>query len=410
MTAGPLSGIRVLDVTHVLAGPYATYQLALLGAEVIKVERPGAGDVMRNAHRGAAPPGFAPGFVAMNAGKRSLALDLSRREGIELLRRLAAEVDVVIENMRPGAMAAKGLDAATLMAANPRLVHCTVSGWGNGRPAYDHVIQAATGMMMVNGDDPAGPPMKMGGPVVDIATGQSTAFAILAALMQRDRSGRGTAITVSMVDAALQLMFSASSAWLLAGQRPRRVGNRGFAGSPASDTFATADGWIATGANTRAQFDRMARAIGRADLIDDPRFASPGGGAAGFMSADNEDLLRRELAATLATRDAETWERLLNDAGVPAAKVRGIDDFLDQVYPGLDPALVELPALPGYPPAPRGLGLPMKGADFTPRPAPPPALGQDSRAILGGLGLDEAEIDRLAASGVVGVGNEVAPA
>ncbi len=403
MTSGPLSGIRVLDVTHVLAGPYATYQLALLGAEVIKVERPGVGDVMRHAHRGGTPPGFAPGFVAMNAGKRSLALDLGRDEGIGLLRRLAAEVDVVIENMRPGTMAKKGLDAATLMAANPRLVHCSVSGWGNERPAYDHVIQAAVGMMLVNGDDPAAPPMKIGGPVVDIATGQSTAFAILAALMQRDRTGRGTAITVSMVDAALQLMFSAASGWLLAGQRPQRVGNRGFAGSPASDTFATSDGWIATGANTRAQFERLARTIGRADLVDDPRFASPAGRAAGFMTADNEALLRQELSATFATRDAETWEQALNQAGVPAAKVRGIDEFLDGVYPKLNPALVDLPALPGYPPAPKGLGLPMKGADFVPNPAPPPALGQDSRAILAGLGLAEAEIEELVAGGVVGV-------
>ncbi|MGQ3072156.1 MAG: CaiB/BaiF CoA transferase family protein [Ferrovibrionaceae bacterium] len=403
MTSGPLSGIRVLDITHVLAGPYATYQLALLGAEVIKVERPGIGDVMRHAHRGTTPPGFAPGFVAMNAGKRSLALDLGRPEGIALLRRLAGEVDVVIENMRPGTMAKKGLDAATLMAANPRLVHCSVSGWGNERPAYDHVIQAATGMMLVNGDDPAAPPMKMGGPIVDIATGQSTAFAILAALMQRAQTGRGTAITVSMVDAALQLMFSAASGWLLAGQAPQRVGNRGFAGSPASDTFATADGWIATGANTRAQFERLARTIGRADLIDDPRFATPPGRAAGFMSAGNETLLRQELAATFATADAETWEARLNQAGVPAAKVRGIGEFLDAVYPNLGPALIDLPPLPGYPPAPKGLGLPMKGPDFTPQPAPPPALGQDSRAILTGMGLAAAEIETLVAGGVVGV-------
>jgi crotonobetainyl-CoA:carnitine CoA-transferase CaiB-like acyl-CoA transferase len=403
MTSGPLSGIRVLDITHVLAGPYATYQLALLGAEVIKVERPGIGDVMRHAHRGTTPAGFAPGFVAMNAGKRSLALDLGRPEGIALLRRLAGEVDVVIENLRPGAMAKKGLDAATLTAANPRLVHCSVSGWGNERPAYDHVIQAATGMMLVNGDDPAAPPMKMGGPIVDIATGQSTAFAILAALMQRAQTGRGTAITVSMVDAALQLMFSAASGWLLARQAPQRVGNRGFAGSPASDTFATADGWIATGANTRAQFERLARAIGRADLIDDPRFATPPGRAAGFMSAGNEALLRQELAATFATADAEVWEARLNQAGVPAAKVRGIGEFLDTIYPNLGPALVDLPAMPGYPPAPKGLGLPMKGPDFAPQPAPPPALGQDSRAILEGMGMGAAEIDTLVASGVVGV-------
>lgn len=403
MTSGPLSGIRVLDVTHVLAGPYATYQLALLGAEVIKIERPGVGDVMRHARRGATPPGFAPGFVAMNAGKRSLALDLGRPAGIALLRQLAAGVDVMIENMRPGTMAAKGLDAATLTAANPRLIHCSVSGWGDERPAYDHVIQAATGMMMVNGDDPAAPPMKVGGPVVDIATGQCVAFAVMAALMQRERTGKGTSLTVSMVDAALQLMFSAASGWLLAGQRPQRVGNRGFAGSPASDTFATSDGWIATGANTRAQFERLARAIGRADLIDDPRFATPPGKAGGFMSADNDTLLREELSRTFATGDAETWEKTLNRAGVPAAKVRDIGDFLDAIYPGLDPALVDLPALPGYPPAPKGLGLPMRGKDFSPAPTPPPALGQDSRAILAGLGLAETEIDGLVAAGVVGV-------
>ncbi|HSV80794.1 MAG TPA: CoA transferase, partial [Ramlibacter sp.] len=246
----PLQGVKVLDFSHVVAGPLATLYLVQLGAEVVKVENRHGGDVMRT---GKSPVSF----VALNAGKRCVALDLADAGDRAEAMRLALEADVVVDNLRPGALARHGLGEAQLRTANRRLVYCSISGYGergpwSGRPAYDHVIQAATGMTLLAGLDGDGP-IKTGFPVIDTATGILAAFGIVAALRERDRTGEGCFIDASMTAAAMQLMYPLACTALTEGTSPPRVGNQGFSGSPAADLFQAADGWVAMGANTPRQ-------------------------------------------------------------------------------------------------------------------------------------------------------------
>lgn len=387
----PLEGIRVIDLTHVLAGPFSTHQLCMLGAEVIKIEKPGQGDQTRGLAMQPELNGLAPGFVALNSGKRSLVVDLKTEDGRKVVERLAATADVFVENFRPGKAAKLGLAPERLQAINPGLIYCSISGWGQigpnaSRPAYDHVIQAATGMMSLQGDDPQAPPVKVGFPVIDIGTGMLAANAILAALLRRARGDQAPIVLdVSMVDASALLMVGAVANYWLSGIAPRRVGNQGFVGSPGADTFPTAEGWISTAANTLRQFQTMCRVLGRPDIVTDKALLptlpdSP----EGFLSDLGNKAVRAELVKAFATASATVWEERLAAAGVPASKVQTVPSYLDGPYMRSGRVDCELAAHPLGRDGPARIlneGFRWTG-EARSRPGPPPRLGEHTDAIL----------------------------
>jgi len=277
--SGALDGILVVDFSHVMAGPYASHLLCLLGAEVIKIEAPGIGDAMRNYGPDRRYDGMAPAFVAVNAGKKSMVLNLKHAPAREAARRLIARADVVLENFRPGVMARFGLDYASVRELQPRMVYCSVSGYGQHSPrrdwpAIDNIVQATSGMMSLSGEQ-GDDPMRVGFPVVDTLTGQTAAFAILAALLRRERTGAGELIDVAMFDAAIAFMASAVVPYLVTGRGLARTGNVGYSGQPTSGVFVSSDGrQVSLGVVQQPQFETLARLVGRADWLADPRFAN----------------------------------------------------------------------------------------------------------------------------------------
>lgn len=387
----PLDGIRVIDLTHVLAGPFSTHQLCMLGADVIKIEKPGQGDQTRGLALQPQLNGLAPGFVSLNSGKRSVVVDLKTEAGRDVIEKLAATADVFVENFRPGKAAKLGLTPERLHAINPALIYCSISGWGQvgpnaSRPAYDHVVQAATGMMSLQGDDPDAPPVKVGFPVIDIGTGMLAANAILAALLRRARGDTAPIVLdVSMVDASALLMVGQVASYWLAGTAPRRVGNKGFVGSPGADTFPTADGWISTAANTLRQFQTMCGVLGRPDIVTNktllPKLPdSPDG----FLSDLGNSAVRDELVKAFAADTAKAWEEKFAAAGVPASKVETVASYLDGHYLQTGRADAELAAHPqGRPGAARILneGFRWTG-EAQVRPGRPPRLGEHTQEII----------------------------
>lgn len=335
----PLKGMRVIDMSHVIAGPLSSFYLAQLGCEVIKIE-PAQGDAMRG-NRATSAGDTPDGYVALNAGKRSTTFDIRTPEGADTVRRLAASADVFIENFRPGKIAQYGLDEAAIREVNPNVIYCSISGYGqqgewSGRGAYDHVVQALTGMMMMSGDDPQGPPVKVGFPVVDVAAGLLAAFSITAALHQRKTDGKGQTIDASMVQASLMLMYPNASTFLSSGIEPQRMGNRGYTGSPTADTYRCADGWLATAANTAGQFRKLANLLGLDALCEDAAAIDLDSLRAdgGFVVARDVDLVRGRFSEAFAVRSAAEMEARLNQMGVPAARVRTLGEFLREVDGG----------------------------------------------------------------------------
>ena len=400
----PLQGVRVVDLTHVYAGPYVTHVLTQLGADVVKIERPGVGDVIRAGRPGQSPPGFASPFVGMNHGKRSLTLDLKDARGKDALRRLIERGDVLVENLRPGELERIGFGPDAARKINPRLIYASVSGWGQSGPqasraGYDQVIQASTGMMMMQGEVGT-PAMKIGFPAIDIATGMNGACAILAALLERQRTGTGSRIDIGMGDSALMLMIGNTSGWLVGGLPHERMGNRALTSSPTSGVFETADGSISVAANTMEQGHKALEVVGRPELKADPRFAPVRKG--GFFLVADQDGAEREFATALKTRDAEHWEAAFNDVGIACAKIRTISEFLTGPYrtmPGIHRTIADQP---GYdrPIEALGAGFRVDGAvPAATRPAPP--LGSDSRAVLIELGFATSDIDAMAKDGVI---------
>ena len=397
--AGPLDGVRVIDLTEVLAGPYCSYQLALLGATVIKVERPRIGDWVRE--RAAKPDtnGMGAGFLAQNANKRSIVVDLKHARGPEVVAALVRGADVFLENFTPGTAARLGLDAERMLRAHPKLVYASISGYGQdgpmaSRPAYDHVVQAVSGLMSVNGT-PESAPSRVGPPLIDYITGIYAAFAVLAALRQRDRTGAGQRIDVAMLDCALAAMSSSVSGWLNAGQRPQPTGNTAASGSAASGVFETARGKLGLAANLDHQFASLARAIGRADVLADPRFASDA------ARRENRAALREILDAAFATRSAAEWEERLSAAHVPAGQVREIPEILasEQIRArGLMHALRDRAS--GATLYAQGAGFKLNGVVPAPTEAPP-RLGEHTDAVLGEAGYDAAQIAELRRAGAV---------
>ncbi len=395
----PLAGKRVIDLTHVLAGPYVTHILRHLGADVIKIERPGTGDVMRAGRPGQSPPGLGPQFIGLNAGKRSLALDIKDRRGQAILRRLIAGADVLVENLRPGELRRLKFDYDTLSATNPGLVYCSVSGWGQSgafadRAGYDQAIQAATGVMMMQGE-PGEPPMKVGFPAIDIATGMNGACAVLSALLERQRTGKGCRIDIAMADSALMLMIGPTATWTVGRIPGERFGNRSLASSPTSGVFATADGWLSVAANTPEQGYRALEIIGQPALRHDPRFALAGSKGGFFVVADL-DGARAAFAAGLRQGAADHWETAFNAAGIASAKIRTIDGYLDGAYRQTPGILHRIDAQPGYDQPIETPGAGFRVNDVAAGVAEPaPRLGADSRTVLLELGLSPDEIVEL---------------
>jgi CoA:oxalate CoA-transferase len=395
----PLEGITVVDATHVMAGPFCTYLLRLLGARVIKIEKPVDGDVMREYGRDPAFEKMAPPFMAFNAGKESVTVDLKHPSGAEIVKQLTDKADVFVENFRPGVMARLGLGYDALSERNDRLVYCSLSGFGQSGPmrdypAYDHIVQGVCGVMSLTGE-PGSQPTKVGFPVVDTFTGYSAAFAIVAAIQQRERTGKGQQVDVAMLDCALVLMSSMVAPYLTTGVAPEKVGNMGFNGSPTSSTFYTKDRPITLGANTQRQYETMCKLIGREDLIDDARFLTPP------LREQHGEALRAEIQPALLQRSATEWERKLNDASVPAGVVRTIPEILDE--PHVRDRNLVLP----LPPAANGakgyalnIGFQLQhGA--TGHIGCAPSLGEHTRTVLQELGYTAQSIDQLAQAKVV---------
>ena len=354
MTGPALHGIRVVDFTHVLAGPACAYHLGLMGAEVLKIERPGRGDAMR--HRGGTDPvraaaGMSTAWAAQAAGKRSVALDLETEEGRGAMDRLLADADVLVENHRPSTLRRLGLDWEALHARHPHLVHCAMTGYGRGHrledaPAYDVNIQAASGLMDLTGTPESGP-TRVGAPVVDYATALAAAFGICAALLARERTGRGRLVDVAMMDVALTLMSSTAVDHALTGHVPVRRGNAANSRSPSAGTFPCREGFLSLGVNEAAQFARLAHAVGRADWLVDRRFADAAARDA------HRDELGTALAAVLAERTAAQWEETLLAAGVPAARLRTLPEALEAARHDGRAFLLDAPGGPTPAPAAR---------------------------------------------------------
>jgi len=394
---GALAGVRVLDLSRVLAGPYCAMTLGNLGADVVKVERPGAGDDTRSW----GPPfvgGEAAYYLSCNSSKRGLTVDLSREEGRALVRALAARADVLIENYKAGAAGAWGLGYEALAAANPGLVYCSIRGFHadgpyHDRPGYDFIAQALGGIMSVTGE-PDGEPMRLGVAIVDITAGLYAVSGILAALHARAASGRGQRVEINLLDAAAGWLANLGQSYLVTGTVPARYGNAHPAIVP-YQTFEAADGYMAVAVGNDGQWRRLCAVIERADLAADARYAT------NPQRVALRDELIPDLAATLAARPVEEWVERLNGAGVPCGAVNTIDRVF--TTPGLlgPDMLAELP----HPTAGtvRVVNTPIELSDtpVAPRRAPP-TLGQHSgEALAEWLGLEDDEIARLRRDGVI---------
>ena len=403
-TRGPLSGIRVVDLSTVLAGPYATMVLGDLGADVIKVEPPDG-----DATRGWGPPWVgdlangtrtAAYYLAVNRNKRSLRLDLKSAEGADVLRRLLVRGDVLIENLRPGSLDRLGFDDATLRALNPSLIHLAISGYGTtgpaaSRPGYDFVIQAVGGLMSITGDRDAdaGHPTKVGVAISDVVTGLYAAIGILAALIGQDDGRPGQRVDVSLLGSTLAVLVNQAQNAFVSGRSPGRLGNAHPNIVP-YETFATADGELAVAVGSERQWPRFCEAIGLPELATDPRFATNGD------RVDNRDALRPLIADRLTTRPTARWTEDLDAAEVPNGAVADIlaaFDSPEATSLGMS-ADVEHPSLGVL----RQAGVPVV-FEATPgaiRTAPP-LLGEHTDEVLGELGFSVADIAALRERGAV---------
>jgi crotonobetainyl-CoA:carnitine CoA-transferase CaiB-like acyl-CoA transferase len=394
-----LEGIKVLDLTNVLSGPFATLHLALLGAEVIKVENPKDGDLARKL-------GIVPelnrqlmgtSFLAQNCNKLSITLNTKSPEGKALFLRLVADADVLVENFRPGVMERLGLDYKVLAEINPRLIYCAISGFGQTgpdaqRPAYDQIIQGLSGEMALNGDERLHP-LRTGFPVCDTVGGLNAAFAVMAALFHRERTGEGQFIDVALLDSIMPLMGWVAANLLIGGEQPTLMGNDNFTAAP-SGTFRTQDGFINIAANKQEQWEAVCDVLELPALKTDPR----------FQERDTRKTNRRELTPLLEARLAQKptgfWVKELNAKDVPSGEILELEAALRQPQVQHRQVLHKVPVA--------GIGeVPVFGltAQFGKTPgtvdSPPPVLGEHNQSVYGALGLTEARQADLNAKGVI---------
>ena len=395
-TEAPLAGTKVLDLTNVLAGPFACHQLAHLGAEVIKIEAVGRGDLARNlgADPALSAKGMGISFLAQNAGKASVTLNLKDPRGKEILNKLVRKSDVLVENFRPGVMDRLGIGYDALKGENPALIYCAISGFGQDgpwkdNPAYDQIVQGVSGVMSITGDQE---PSRVGYPLSDTVGGLTAAMAIMAALCAPKR---GCFIDVSMLEATLATMGWVVSNYLIGGIDPARHGNENPTSAP-SGTFQASDGLINIAANKDEQWEALARHLGRDDLLERPEFASREDRKA------NRLRLKAELETALTLRPAQDWVDGLNKIGVPAGPVLGVPQILAHpqiAQRGLVAQFANVAGL-GRDIALLRTGFAIDGV----RPKvddPPPVLGADTNRVLAGLGLSDDDVATLRAEGVI---------
>ncbi|MBP0591456.1 CoA transferase [Paraburkholderia sp. LEh10] len=392
----PLEGIRVIDFSRVLAGPYCAALLSDLGADVIKIEPP-AGDDYR-----AVGPFSADGesalFAAMNRNKRGIVLDLKTGAGRELALALCADADVVVENFRPGVADKLGIGYAALSALNPSVVYASVSGFGqtgpeSHRPAYDIILQAMCGLMDATGS-PDGPPTMIGESVSDVVSGLFASWGVLAALLAREKSGKGTHVDVSMFDATLGLSATLVARYAATGIAPRRVGNRHPSSAPFS-AFRAADGFYVVAVLNNKLFATFAHAIGAPHLADDPRFASDA------SRCRHEAELRAAIEAWSSPHTVDEVNRVLGAAGIPVAPIRNLQQALDSEHAAHRAVLTEVRREGRF--AARLPSQPVKFSAYAAnRVSPAPALGEHADALLQQLGYDADDIASLRARGAFG--------
>jgi crotonobetainyl-CoA:carnitine CoA-transferase CaiB-like acyl-CoA transferase len=405
----PLDGIRVLDISRILAGPLTAQWLADLGADVIKVERPGAGDDSRlygppflnpDQRESGGMSGF---YLSCNRNKKSITVDIGSKGGQTIIRDLAAQSDILVENFKVGGLKRYGLDYDTMRTINDQLIYCSITGFGQDgpyshRPGYDGIFQALGGLASVSGhadDQPGGGPMKVGISIVDVMSSYQAAFAITAALYHRDRQGGGGQhIDLSLLDVSVATLSHYAQNYLITGEVPKRRGNAGYGGVP-SQSFQCQDGTIFLTAGNDLQYTRLCQAIGREDLIAHPSFKS------NVLRTSNRDALSDELEATFTTKPMAVWLEMLEHADVPAAPVNTIDKvFADpQIQHRNMLRTVSHPTIGEIPIVANALRFSETPLD---RYQAPPELGADTRAVLQErLGLDASACDQLAKDGII---------
>ncbi len=397
----PFEGIRVLDFTHVLAGPFCTYQLGVLGADVIKIEAPHKPDMMRI--EGDSPPleeqGRGSDFISQNGNKRSLCLDLGTSEGLAIARKLTETADVIVENYRCGVIDGYGLGYEAAAEIKPDIVYCSLTGFGHtgpkaAHPAFDPVIQAFSGLMAANGA-PEAHPVRVGPALIDYGTGAQAAFAIASALFQRSRTGRGQRIDVAMLDAALMLMSTHVVNSQLTDRTPPPMGNTNPQRA-AYSCYETADGLVFLGAFTLKQAQTLWRTLGRADIADELEGRDH---AFMFGRAAAHAAILRDI---MKTRPAQEWEDLINEAGVPAARVRRVDEALREAQVASRGVLRDNEDVPG-----NGTRIKAPAAAFGymhngPKlHAPAPRLGEHTATILEEIGYGTDRIAALNRDGII---------
>jgi crotonobetainyl-CoA:carnitine CoA-transferase CaiB-like acyl-CoA transferase len=405
-----LDGIKVLDLSRVLAGPWCTQILADLGADVVKIERPGVGDDTRTW----GPPFIkdadgndtdqASYFTACNRNKRSVTIDMATPDGQALLKQMAAQADIVVENFKTGGLKQYGLDQESLRAANPRLIYCSVTGFGHDGPyaeraGYDLMIQAMTGMMSITGrpdDVPGGGPLRVGVALTDLFTGVYASTAILAALQVRDRTGEGQHIDMALLDVGMAILANQASAFLNTGHAPQRQGNTHPSLAPYQD-FPTQDGSMLLAIGNNGQFARFCEAAGQAEWAADARFAS------NTLRVKHRGVLIPMMEALTRTRTTADWVMLLEDKAVPCGPINDIAQAFDDAQVKARGLAVTLPRDAGDGIASiTGVASPLRLTATPPvlRHAPP-ALGQHTREVLAEFGIDGAQFDALRSAGVV---------
>ena len=395
-------GITVIDFTQVLAGPFATQQLAFLGANVVKVEPPGRGEGGRSIRpaNDPSPEGMGSVFLSVNAGKRSLALDLKHPDAKAVVHRLVARADVVVQNFKVGVIDRLGFSYEALRASNPTLIYCSISGYGLSGPraraaAYDPAVQSASGMMQLVGTEASGP-LRTGYPLVDMATGLNAAIAICGALYRRRESGRGQHLDVAMLDSAMGLLAASYMMFMRTGSEPALLGNQSQLRTPTADVFPAREGHVQITALTDVQVAGLLRILGVEHLLEDPRFAT------WQARVEHRIAMRELLVEAFASRTATEWERLLAEHDVPASAVLSFPEALAQ------PQIVQRGFL-ANPGTPAGFDEPLTvfGAAYRASEdpptvdRPPPAVGEHTVAVLREFGFDDAEIERLRSERVV---------